>query len=191
MTLLVGVIQSHIREIKLVGSVVVLDDWRRLTLERQQRLANPYQFCVTWAMLQSTWRSAEDFNEKEIEFIFDHEQKQVEHLNAAYEAVRKMGEDGHLCIGLTRADHRKVTPVQVADLFAYEAYKYAIGKLEGKLPEDIRWPIAQLKELIDASKAAWFDYHSLMLVSDVNGEYERELSQIRKEFYKTHKTDDC
>jgi hypothetical protein len=156
--------------LRLIGSTILMPDYRRLPKYRQ-KLSNPRELCAMWAMLQATWRANEDFGNQNVEFIFDQRQKQIKTLSETYDAVLKT-EHGHLCLGWGQVDHRKVSPVQAADLVAYESKKYLDGRLAGKGRfEELRWPVKQLENMFFKSKAGNFDYKTLWLSSDVWGNY--------------------
>ena len=171
--LLVSVAQESMINLRLIGSSVLMPDCRNMPEYRKKILGSPYSLCSVWAMLQATWKANEDYNRQEIEFIFDQRQKQTQMLSDAYDAVIRT-ESAHLCLGWTKADHRKVSPIQVADLVAYESKKYLDGRIAGKNRyEDLRWPVEQLDNLFFHSKAALFNRHALWLASDIWGNYEK------------------
>jgi hypothetical protein len=171
--LLVRVVQESMVNLRLIGATVLMPDYKNLPEYRKNILGSPYHLCSLWAMLQATWKVQEDFCGEEVEFVFDQRQKQTHVLGDAYGAVLKT-EYGSLCRGWTKADHRKVSLIQVADLTAYESKKYLDGRLSGKSRlEDVRWPVEQLENLFFHSKAALFNRHALWLASDIWNTYAR------------------
>ena len=171
-SLLVRVVQESMAAFHLIGGGIPLSDYRFLPQYRKDCLDGEYSLCAMWAMLQAVWKSKEELDSKPIEFIFDQRMKQVEALNIAYDQVSHM--HPRMCLALTRGDHKKVSPIQVADLVAYESKKYLESKLGIRPLNELRWPVQQLEELFFGSKAAVFTYDILMLISDHKwGNYEK------------------
>src|ERR1700687_3744513 len=171
-SLLVRVVQESMSNLRLIGANTVMKDFRDLPEGRKMAARDPYFLGVVWTMLQATWKAEEEFGGLPVEIIFDQKHKQVATLNDAYDQVLST-KVGHLLAGFTRGNHRFVSPIQVADLTAYESKKYLDAKLENKNPIDLRWPLKQLEDLFFGSKAALFNTHGLMLATDFEGDYQR------------------
>src|SRR5437867_2235999 len=153
-SLLVRIVQESMAGFRLVGGSVALIDYRCLPAYRKDCLDGEYSLCAMTAMMQAVWRSEEDFDNKPVEFIFDQRMKQVGALNIAYDQVSQRYPG--MCLGLTRGDHRMVSPIQVADLVAYESKKYLDSKLGISSLTELRWPVQQLEQLFFGSKAALY-----------------------------------
>jgi hypothetical protein len=176
--LLIRVIKENTLGLRLAGSATAMAHYRDLPAERQTRLGSAYGNAAMHAMGQALDFAVEEYGEQPIEFIFDNKTKHFHILKESYDAIAGIHSHGHLCAGLTMANHRLVSPVQVADLVAYESNKYANGRINGKGRDDLRWPARQLDQFFSESKMVIFDWHSLMLVSDFDGEYEKGLRQL-------------
>jgi len=184
LSLLIRVVQEDIDNFRMIGCVTIMADYRRLPNYRKERTKNPYYMSAVIAMQQALFKATEDFASKPIEFIFDQRHKQVKLLNDAYDEVSKASSSGHLCTALSRANHRTVTLLQVADLFAYEAKKHIDGTLAGKTPVDVRWPVKQLDTIFSRPGKSLLDQHGLMLITDYWGNYERSYDQLHP--YEVH-----
>jgi len=81
------------------------------------------------------------------------------------------------------ANHRLVSPVQVADLLAYESGKYIGSRMANPEAHDVpelRWPMEQLRELFYGGDTTWYNWHGLMLVTDFWGNYRRSCHTVLK-----------
>ncbi len=159
---LVEVIQRRIGAFALIRSAVVMQDFKRLNELQLQRARDPYFLCAHWAFGDSLSKAEKRWNGEPISFVFDRRNKSKHYLLDAWNQVVDEHPLGHLCSALTQADHRQVSPVQVADLFAYESNKYINGTMDGKAPDDLRWPVEQLRELFKGG--ALFNYQILTRV---------------------------
>jgi len=84
-----------------------------------------------------------DFDDKPVEFVFDQKTKHKQWIDQAYDDVLKT-KWGHLCAAKSTANHRLVSPVQVADLLAYESEKYIESRMANPEATDVanlRWPM--------------------------------------------------
>jgi hypothetical protein len=173
-SLLVRVVEEDMHNFRMVGSATILADYAVLPMYRKKFTRNPYYMSAVTAMQEATWKADEEFNGKPVEFIFDQRKKQVRLLNDAYDEVLATS-TGHLCAGITRADHRKVSPLQVADLAAYESKKFLERKLIDGIQSqsDLRWPLFKLKQMFRESEASLLNLHGLWLITDFWGNYER------------------
>ncbi len=175
--LLVGILEENLRDFRLLGSAVFMKAWDYLPGYRLQPLRNPYFLCAISAMSDATRFSHFHFNDRSIEFVFDQKSKHRQWIDAAYDDVQ-LTRWGSLCAARSMADHRKVTPVQVADFVAYETEKYMQKRLFNSqlldlAPQDLRWPLRQLRSLFWGSDTTLYNWHALMLVSDFRGNYKR------------------
>ena len=170
--LLVRVVQESMTELRFLASANAMDAYRRLPRYRKRATKTPYYLSAVSVMSDGARFAHEHFGDRPVEFIFDQKIKHYHLLDGAYKEILQ-GKYGHLCAGFSQASHKLVSPVQVADLMAYESSKY-LSIVRGKLsPENLRWPMAQLKDLFFGSETAWFNEHGLLLVTDFWGNYER------------------
>jgi hypothetical protein len=170
--LLVNVVQESKDAMRFLASANSMDAYRRLPKYRKNALKSPYYLSAVSVMSDGARFAHEHFRDRPIEFVFDQKTKHYHLLDGAYKEVLQT-KCGHLCAGFSQASHKLVSPVQVADLMAYESSKY-LSIIRGKLPlENLRWPMKQLKDLFFGSETAWFNEHGLMLVTDFWGNYER------------------
>jgi hypothetical protein len=149
---LVRVVQARIDEIAVVVSVVVMEDYKRLTETQKKRARSPYFVCANWCIIEALHHSEDRWKGKPVALVFDQGSKIVGELNDACSENRKYHPLGSLCESVTRGDHRQISPIQVADLLAYETNKYVTGKLNGLRPRDVRWPVRQLRKLLYGAK---------------------------------------
>jgi hypothetical protein len=174
---LVGVIKANAEQFRLLGSGVVMSSFNYLPEYRCRHLRNPYFTAALSVMLDATRFSHSEYRDKPIEFVFDQKAKHKQWIDSAYEGVLAT-KWGNLCAAKSMADHRLVSPLQVADLVAYEAEKYIAGRFRDPsamdLPvNELRWPIKQLRGLFMASDTTLHTWHSLMLLTDFWGNYKR------------------
>ena len=174
-SLLVRTVQEQLPNFRLLGSANAMSSYRYLPEYRRRHLKNPYFLGAVSVMSDGARFAHYDFADKPVEFIFDQKSKQVGMLNDAYGDVLKT-KWGHLCAGVSRANHKLVTPVQIADLTAYESKKYIESRManpEATDVADLRWPMEQLRELFYGGDTTWYNWHGLMLVTDFWGNYHR------------------
>jgi hypothetical protein len=174
-SMLVRVVQEHINELRFVGAMMVMSEYDKLPEDRKNNLGNIYKFGCMNAISGALNVAGEDFEGDAIQFIFDQKQKHERLQDEAYHEIRSVNPFGNLCAGITRGNHRLVSPIQVADLFAYESNKYAKGRLAGKTRDDLRWPAKQFDEHLEKGKIILLYHHSLMLCTDFDGSYEKQL----------------
>ena len=175
--LLVGIVKENLPEFYLLGSAVFMSSYGYVPEYRRRLLRNPYFLCCMSAMSDATRFSHEYFGDKPIEFIFDQKSKHKQWIDAAYDQVL-LTKYGHLCAAKSMVNHRLVSPVQVADLVSYETEKYIARRIPQDTVEDIafqrlRWPMQQLHSLFWGSDTTLYNWHGLMLVTDVWGNYKR------------------
>ena len=187
-SLLVRIVQEQLPRFRLLGSANAMSSYKYLPEYRRRHLKNPYFLGAVSIMSDGARFAHYDFNDKPVEFIFDQKSKHAHILGGAFDEVLKT-RWGHLCIDVSQADHRLVSPIQVADLLAYESKKYIENRLAN--PEltdvtDLRWPMEQLKKLFYGGDTTWYNWHGLMLVTDFWGNYRRLCKWLRVDTAETH-----
>ena len=145
---------------------------------RKVHLQNPYFLCAVSVMTDSTRFAHYDFGDRPVEFVFDQKIKHQQWINQAYDQVLRT-KWGHLCAAKSMADRRMVSPLQVADLVAYESKKYIEERLQNGDASDLRWPMLQLRELFYGSETTLYNWHGLLLVSDFWGNYQRLCDHLK------------
>lgn len=175
-SLLVSVVRKNLSGFRLLGSATIMSSYAKLPEYRRRRLKNPYFLSAVSVMSDATRFSHYEFGDKPIEFIFDQKTKHQQWIDAAYKDVA-FTKWGHLSAAKSMVNHRWVTPVQVADLLAYESEKYIQRRLQNAAfddlrPDEMRWPLGQLKGLFFGSDTTLFNWHGLMLVTDFWGNYK-------------------
>jgi hypothetical protein len=176
--MLVRVVQESAPGMRFLASANSMKAYRRLPQYRKNATKTPYYLSAVSVMSDGARFAHEHFGDRPIEFIFDQKTKHYHLLDGAYKEVLQT-EHGHLCAGFSQASHKLVSPVQVADLMAYEASKY-LAIIRGRLSLDnLRWPMKQLQTLFFGSETTWFNEHGLMLVTDFWGNYEKADKLLR------------
>lgn len=184
-SLLVGIVQEQMPNFRLLGSANAMSSYKYLPEYRRRHLKSPYFLGAVSVMSDGARFAHYDFADKPVEFIFDQKSKHVSILNDAYNDVLKT-RWGHLSAGFSRANHRLVSPVQVADLLAYESKKYIESRMANVEATDLRWPMEQLKKLFYGGDTTWYNWHGLMLVTDFWGNYRRLCKWLRVDTRETH-----
>lgn len=174
---LVRVIKNNATEFRLLGSGVVMSSFNYLPEYRRRHLRNPYFTAAISVMFDATRFSHQEYEDRPIEFVFDQKLKHKQWIDSAYEGVLAT-KWGHLCAARSMADHKLVSPVQIADFVAYEAEKYIKSRFRSPDATDLsmkemRWPFKQLMGLFMASDTTLHTWHSLMLITDFWGNYRR------------------
>lgn len=188
MALLVGVIQRNFPSFRLLGSANAMSSYRYLPEYRRRHLKNPY-FTAAVSVMSDGLRFAHyDFGDKPVEFVFDQKTKHKQWIDQAYDDVL-LTKWGYLCAAKFMANHRHVSPIQVADLLAYESKKYVEARMAN--PEvhdiaDLRWPMEQLKKLFYGGDTTWYNWHGLMLLTDFWGNYQRVCKFLGVDTKETH-----
>jgi hypothetical protein len=107
------------------GSIVPLDDFRRMTKEHQTLLTDPYFICFQSAVAACTTflehRKLSD--EEKVALIFS---DQIEFRHRAlqlYEKIEEIEPDSLRTASPVFRDMRELVPLQAADIIAYEMYK--------------------------------------------------------------------
>ncbi|HEV2276276.1 MAG TPA: hypothetical protein VGR96_19045, partial [Acidobacteriaceae bacterium] len=154
---LVGIMQRRIEDFALIGSALRLEGFIRRKLEMGSG-TNPYTLCATWAMIDVIDKASAKWMGERVALTFAEKAKTSKSLMDAYATAKASHENGRLLISITRARPKDVSPLQAADLFAYEANKHVNGQHD----RPPRWPVAQMKPLFVGG--ALFDYHKLSLV---------------------------
>jgi hypothetical protein len=175
MSLLINIVRENMGEFHLLGSAVFMSSYKFLPQYRSCHLKNPYFLCAMSAMSDATRVSHYHFGDTPVEFVFDQKSKHQQWINLAYDDVL-LTKYGHLCAAKSMANHRLVSPVQVADLVAYEAGKYIQARMrrsDALEPEftDLRWPIQRMSPLFWGSDTTLYNWHALMLVTDFWNNY--------------------
>jgi hypothetical protein len=177
LSMLVGIVQESLSNFRLLGSANAMSSYRYIPEYRRRLLRNPYYLAAVSVMSDGARFAYDDFGKKPVEFVFDQKTKHKHLIDDAYDEVL-LTRWGGMCAAKSMASHKLVSPVQIADLLAYECKKYIESRLENIEPEDLRWPMEQLKEVFYGSETTWFNWHGLMLVTDFWGNY-RTLCKYR------------
>lgn len=187
-SLLVTIVQEQLSGFRLLGSANAMSSYKYLPEYRRRHLRSPYFLGAVSVMSDATRFAHYDFGDERVEFIFDQKSKHVKTLNDAYDDVLKT-RWGYLCTAVSQADHRLVSPVQVADLVAYESKKYIEARMANPKAEDVRglrWPMEQLKQLFYGGDTTWYNWHGLMLVTDFWGNYHQLCKFLKVDTKETH-----
>ena len=185
MVFLTNIIRENLADFHLLGSAVFMSAYNRLPKYRSRSLRNPYFLCAVSAMSDATRLSHDFYGDKPIEFVFDQKAKHMQWINAAYDDVL-LTKYGHLCAAKSQANHRHVSPVQVADFVAYEAGKYMQQRIKDVAvlgnkdlpPGELRWPMQKLTSLFWGSDTTLYNLHALMMVTDFWDNYKRSRRLI-------------
>ncbi len=187
-SLLVKIVQEQLSSFRLLGSANAMSSYKYLPEYRSRHLRSPYFLGAVSVMSDGTRFAHYDFADEPVEFIFDQKSKHVKTLNDAHDDVLKT-RWGYLCAAVSQADHRLVSPVQVADLVAYESKKYIEARMANPKAEDVpglRWPMEQLKQLFYGGDTTWYNWHGLMLVTDFWGNYQQLCKFLKVDTKETH-----
>jgi hypothetical protein len=184
-SLLVKTVQEQLPNFRLLGSANAMSSYRYLPEYRRRFLKNPYFLGAVSIMSDGSRFAHFDFADKPVEFIFAQKSRRAGFLTQAYDDVLRT-RWGHLCAGFSRADHRLVSPIQTADLVAYESKKYIESRMANVDATDLRWPVEQLKSLLLGADTSWYTWHGLMLMTDCWGNYRRMCKFRRTDISETH-----
>lgn len=187
-SLLVRVVQEQLPNFRLLGSANAMSSYRYLPEYRRRHLKNPYFLGAVSVMSDGARFAHYDFGDKPVEFVFDQKTKHKQWIDQAYDDVLKT-RWGYLCAAKSMANHRQVSPVQVADLLTYESEKYIGSRManpEATDVADLRWPMEQLKELFYGGDTTWYNWHGLMLVTDFWGNYQLLCKFLKVDTKETH-----
>jgi hypothetical protein len=184
-SLLVGIVQESLPHFRLLGSACAMSSYKYLPEYRRRHLKNPYFVTAVSAMSDGARFAHYEFGHRPVEFVFDQKTKHEHLIREAYDQVL-LTKWGDLCGGKSMANHRLVSPVQVADLLAYESKKYIEARMADAEPADLRWPMEQLKSLFFGSDTTWYNWHGLMLLTDFWGNYKIMCKYRNIKYRETH-----
>jgi hypothetical protein len=177
--LLVRIVQESMAGFRLLASATWLPAYRNLPNYRRRLIRTPYYLCAVAVMSDGARFARYHFGGQPVEFVFDQKTKHKHLLSDAYDEVLQTSH-GDLCAAFSQADHRMISPIQVADLMAYESARFLHAAIRKEVPpETLRWPMRQLENLFFGSESSWFNHHGLMLVTDFWGNYERTDKLLR------------
>jgi hypothetical protein len=188
--LLVKVVRDNLSGFRLLGSAMFMSSYKKLPEYRRCKLRNPYFLSAVSVMSDAVRFSHFEFGNRPVEFIFDQKTKHTHWIDEAYDDVLST-KWGHLCAARSMANHRLVSPVQIADLVAYETEKYIAKRVKQTDSKDLepgefRWQMKELKELFFPSDTTLYTWHALMLVTDFWGNYKRMCNALNIKTEETH-----
>lgn len=156
---LIGIIQRRIT-IPVFSGVKTKDYAEVKIWERFHNMPkSPYAFCSVMCMrLLVNWADAVGHQEP-IAYIFESGAMNRGELMAGHSAIMRdeKNKRRYRLGSFTYADKRELSPLQAADILAYEAYKYLRNELEGKVRQ-------QRKSLTSLFEKMRIDHKSCMFM---------------------------
>ena len=129
----------------LVGAIVSVEEFRQLTKDEQCALQDPYYIAFQECTFQLAFAAALlQYPPRQISMVYaaHGEFRRAEDL---WEAIKKHNLVGHCMGSYSRGEPRDFTPLQAADLWAYELGHHFYHILpKGK---EFRWPLRELLKI--------------------------------------------
>ena len=135
-----NVIGDHASRMQFICAAVKRRDWEQSAPQfLKQRCSDPYYFVIEHCLQQISEWSVKAGQGEPVALVVARQQEHDEETTRIHETYLHKATYQLPGIGsLTFADPRLVVPLQAADLFAYEMYRYA-GMYDG--PDTVRRPI--------------------------------------------------
>jgi hypothetical protein len=155
----------------IMGAVMALEPWRRLTAEQRARFIDPYFPCMQECVRQSAIHA--DVFDEEVCLTFARVGEFAGRTPQLWDVLRRSASiEGRCLSAMSTGDPQTCLPLQAADLVAYEAYK-AAPTLHAGTATDLRMPF---RALVSFDPHAWisiFDEGDLRWQAAAAEEVER------------------
>ena len=160
---LIWIIKSNV--MFRVGAVVPVADHKRTVgaSDPGDNRRSPFWLCFLSCMSAVLAYCRKHGIADDIALVFDENNESSKHATGFYTSLKTLPDvpNGHQLVSLSFADDKKITPLQSADLLAYELNKYHRGfdrktlrALEGTAGVFAVWTPHMLEEYADALKKA-------------------------------------
>lgn len=170
----------HRRVMRSFATTVNIDDFESLTPEQKEVLGNPHVFAVVSCMKMIGFWTARNVMYEPIAYVFEQGSKYDKHLQRRFNKELREEDRNFFRIGSIALadkipapmDNRPATPLQAADILAYETTKEVVRRLTPVNPRAVRESIKNLGRIeIDQ----WLYCEKLSLIAS----YEDALRRRR------------
>lgn len=145
LSILIETIKDH--DLCGIGSAILMGDYSVSSELREERIEDAYFLNFQLCASDSVQIVGGKFKAEKVSFVFATQGEYVGRLPALYEKVRSWSNTNRF--GPISFDNpRNVVPLQVADLLAYETYKFFENGIYNPHLSRKRWPYDQLQPLI-------------------------------------------
>jgi hypothetical protein len=153
----------HKRTILSFVTTADLDDFDKLTPEQQCELVNPHVFSAKNCMKAvGFWAAESIINHQIIDYVFEQSPQDKKLRKLFTEGLTEEDRWFFRMASLTVADKRIMSPLQAADMLAYEANKEIVRNLNPINPRPVRLSAKNLANNPEKDKWFYCEYYSFL-----------------------------